>query len=183
MANAFDNQLANRSFLYPQGFKFNIAKIPTVSFYCTNAGIPRINLPTIDYPNYLRNIPIESDVAIFTDLNLTFMVDEDMQNYMSIFNWIIGLSFPESTEQYKKLITNQDGIQDPLLAKSDGSLFIYNNNYNPHIIVKYKDLFPIDLEAIEFDSTVTDPKPLTAKASFAYTSYNILDVNGKPLWN
>jgi hypothetical protein len=29
------------------------------------------------------------------------MVDEDMENYMAVHNWLTGLGFPETTEQYK----------------------------------------------------------------------------------
>jgi hypothetical protein len=182
MASILDNQLSNRSFLYPQAFKFLVSKIPTVSFYASSANIPEINYTPLEFPTRFKNIPIENTVAEFGNLDLEFMVDEDMQNYMAIFNWIEGLAFPDNHLQYRDLVTDEDGNRNNLLSKSDASLVIYNNNYNPNIIIKYTDLFPIKLSSLKFDTTVKSPSPLTGQATFTYTSYSIVDKNGKPLW-
>ena len=101
---------------------------------------------------------------------------------MSIHNWLTGLGFPESTKQYKDLITNKDtGLKETKNAFSDGSLRILNSNYNTVAQVRFKDLFPISLSALEFSSEGSDITYLSADVVFKYTLYNILDVNGKPL--
>lgn len=182
MASVLDNQLSNRSFLYPQGFKFMISKIPTVSFYSSTANIPEISFPPLEFNTRFKTIPIENTIAEYSDLTVDFMVDEDMQNYMAIFNWMQGLAFPDNHLQYKNLVTDEDGNRNELLSKSDGSLVIYNNNYNPNIIVKYKDLFPVKLSSLSFNSKLKSPEPLTGQATFTYTSYSIVDTSGKPLW-
>ena len=99
-----------------------------------------------------------------------------MTNYMAIHNWITGLGFPNSAQDYRDLLTNQDDITQPLDSKrafSDGSLYILNSNYNTTAIVKFKDLFPVSLTSLEFDSTQTDIQYFTAEASFKYTIYDI----------
>jgi len=173
MASAFANQLQNRNFLSPIGFKFTLAKEPKVSFFCNSAKIPEITLETELQSTYLKDIDVPGDKISYGDLSLRFLVDEDMVNYMAIHNWITGLGFPETTQQYGNLIEDENGLQDPKQAFSDGSLYILDSNYNTNAIVKFKDLFPISLTSLEFNSTQTDVQYFTAEVTFKYTVYNI----------
>ena len=176
MASAFANQIQNRNFLSPVGFKFTLAKEPKVNFFCNSARIPEITLSVLQQPTYLKDLDIPGGKLQYGDLNLRFLVDEDLVNYMAIHNWLTGLGFPETTQDYKDLLTNQDDLTQPLDPKrafSDGSLYILDSNYNTNAIVKFKDLFPIALTSLEFDSTPTDIQYFTAEVSFKYTVYNI----------
>jgi hypothetical protein len=176
MASAFANQIQNRNFLSPVGFKFTLAKEPKVNFFCNSARIPEITLTVLQQPTYLKDLDIPGGKLQYGDLNLRFLVDEDLVNYMAIHNWLTGLGFPETTQDYRDLLTNEDDLTQPLDPKrafSDGSLYILDSNYNTNAIVKFKDLFPIALTSLEFDSTPTDIQYFTAEVSFKYTVYNI----------
>lgn len=181
MTTPFDNQIQNRNFLSPVGFKFTLAKEPKVSFFCNSARIPEISLQLSQQPTYLKDLDLPGTKIVYGDFNLKFLVDEDLVNYMSIHNWITGLGFPETTQQYADLITNEDGNQDILESFSDGSLYILDSNYNTNSIVKFKDLFPVTLSSLDFNTTDTDINYFTAEVSFKYTVYNILDKNGNRL--
>ncbi len=181
MACNFPNQITNRNFLSPVGFKFTLAKEPTVPFFCNSARIPEINLSILQQPTYLKDLDVPGGKLQYGDLILRFIVDENMENYMAIHNWLTGLGFPETTQQYKDLITDRDGILDPKEAFSDGSLYVLNSSYNTSAIVKFKDLFPVSLSSLEFDSTQTDVQYFTANVAFKYTVYNILGADGQPL--
>jgi hypothetical protein len=181
MASAFDKQINNRNFLSPIGFKFTLAKEPKVSFFCNSARIPEITLGTAVQPSYLKDIDVPGEKISYGDFSLRFLVDENMENYMAIHNWITGLGFPESTEQYRDFITTVDNTLDPKKAFSDGSLRILNSNYKDVAIIKFKDLFPISLSSLEFEATDTDINYFTADVVFRYTIYDILGTNGKPL--
>ena len=176
MANAFSNQISNRNFLSPVGFKFTLAKEPKVSFFCTSSKIPEISLQTETQNTYLKDLDIPGDKLTYADLYLKFLVDEDLVNYMAIHNWLTGLGFPESAQDYRDLLTNKNDVTQPLDPKrafSDGSLYILDSNYNTNAIVKFKDLFPISLTSLNFDSTQTDIQYFTAEATFKYTIYDI----------
>jgi hypothetical protein len=174
MATAFDKQIQNRNFLSPVGFKFTLAKEPKAAFFCNSARIPDINLGVAIQPSYLKDIPVPGDKIEFGDFNLRFLIDENMENYMTIHNWIYGLGYPDSTEEYKSLIINNAGQEDPKQAFSDGSLHILNSNFNDVAIVNFKDLWPMTLSSLEFDSSIRDTNYFTADVSFKYTVYNIL---------
>jgi hypothetical protein len=181
MASAFSNQIQNRNFLSPVGFKFTLAKYPKVSFFCNSSRIPEISLGTAIQPSYLKDLDVPGEKLTYGDLTISFLVDEGLENYMAVHNWMIGLGFPETTQQFKNLTTNDDGIRDLKEQYSDGSLSILNSNYRTTANVKFKDLFPVSLTSLEFDSSVTDIQYFTAEATFKYTVYNIVDTNGDPL--
>ena len=181
MARAFDKQIDNRNFLSPVGFKFTLSKEPKVTFFSNSARIPEISLGTAVQPAYLKDIDIPGDKLSYGDFSLRFLVDENLENYMAVHNWLTGLGYPESTQDYRDLITNDDGILDEKGAFSDGSLHILNSNYRDVAIVKFKDLFPTYLTSLDFEATDTDVNYFTAEVTFKYTVYNILGTDGNPL--
>jgi len=181
MASPFAKQISNRNFLSPIGFKFSLAKYPKVDFFTSSANIPEISLATAIQPSYLKNIDVPGEKLTYGDLRLSFIVDENLENYSSVHNWLTGIGFPESTSQYKELTTNEDDIRDPNLVFSDGSLHILNSNFRDIAIIKFKDLYPVSLSSLTFDAKEQDYSYFTADATFKYTVYNILDKNGKPL--
>ena len=177
----FANQIQNRNFLSRVGFKFTLAKEPKVTFFCNSARIPEINLGLAKQPTYLKILDVPGDILTYGDLTLKFIVDENMENYMAVHNWLTGLGFPESTQQYKELTTNDQGLRDEKEAFSDGSLSILNSNYRSTATVKFRDLFPVSLSSLEFDATASDIIYLTAQVTFKYTIYDILGTDGKLL--
>ena len=181
MASAFDNQIQNRNFLSPVGFRFSLAKYPKINFFVTSARLPEITLGTAIQPSYLKDLDVPGDKLVYGDFNLRFYVDESMENYMIIHNWLTGLGFPETAQQYKDIITNEESVRDSKESFSDGTLRILNSNLRDNALVKFKDLFPIALSSLEFESSDTDINYFTADVTFKYTVYNILDKNGNPL--
>ena len=179
MATVFDNQIQNRNFLSPIGFKFTLAKEPKVTFFSNSARIPEITLGTAIQPSYLKDIDVPGDKLQYGDFALRFLVDENMVNYMKIHNWMRGLGYPETTKEYKDLTTNSQGIRDSEEAFSDGSLHILNSNYRDVAIVKFSDLFPIGLTSLDFEASDTDVNYFTAEVVFKYTVYNIVAADGR----
>ena len=99
MASIYDNQIKNRNFLSPTGFKFIMDKAPKVSFFGNQLNLPQMTLGVAEQPTYLRDIPLPGDKIQFEDFSLRFLVDENFDNYMEIFNWIRALGYPESLEE------------------------------------------------------------------------------------
>ena len=178
MADPFVNQIQNRNFLAPVGFKFTLAKYPKVSFFSNSARIPELSLGTAVQPSYLKDIDIPGEKLTYGDLTIRFLVDENMENYMAVHNWLKGVGFPETPQQFKDQTTDSDGIRDEKGVFSDGSLHILNSNFQNVAIVKFQDLFPVGLTSLEFDATETDINYFTAEAVMRYTVYNIFDKDG-----
>ena len=96
-----------------------------------------------------------------------------MENYVSVYNWLKGLGFPETTQQFRDVTTDSKGQRDPKEAFCDGTLRILNSNYREVGKVKFNDLFPTSLTSLDFDATATDVQYLTAEATFKYTIYDL----------
>ena len=176
--------IENRNFLSPVGFKFALKRSPAAAFFCNQANIPSIDLGVAEQPSYLKNIPIPGDKIDFGDLNLRFLVDEDLMNYMEIQNWIRGLGFPESTQQFRDL--KEQNVLGPMGKTnddvySDGTLQILSSNMIPKFQVVFEDLWPYNLSTITFDATDTDIEYFTADVSFKYTIYNLTDMENNLL--
>ena len=171
--SAFAKQIDNRNFLSGVGFKFNLAKFPKVDFFSNSARIPELNHELTRQPSYLKNIDVPGERLTYGDLTLRFLVDENMENYISVYTWLKGLGFPETTQEYKDLTTDKDGQRDNKEAFCDGTLRILNSNYREVAKVKFTDLFPTSLTSLDFDATNTDVQFFTAEATFKYTIYNL----------
>ena len=178
-SSAFRNQIQNRNFLAPVGFKFTLAKYPKVDFFSNSARIPELSLGTAIQPSYLKDIDVPGEKLTYGDLTIRFLVDENMENYVAMHNWLKGIGFPETPQQFKDQITDTDGLIDEKLVFSDGSLHILNSNFQDVAIVKFQDLFPVGLTSLEFDATETDINYFTAEVSMRYTVYNIFDKDGR----
>jgi len=181
------SQIENRNFLAPVGFRFNLQRSPGVAFFCNQANIPDLNLGVAIQPNPLRDIPVPGDKVDFGDLNLRFLVDEDLTNYMEIQNWIRGLGYPENTEQFDKLEKDGSSVLPKRYKSmgdqiySDGTLQILSSNLIAKFNINFNELWPYSLTTLTFDATDTDIDYFTADVSFKYTMYNITDLQNNPL--
>ena len=175
----------NRNFLAPTGFKFSLKRSPGVAFFCNQANIPSLDLGIATQPSYLKNIDVPGDKIQFGDLTLRFLVDEDLVNYMEIQNWIRGLGYPETLQEFDRL--EKEAVLPGNFGRtgdniySDGTLQILSSNLVAKFNVNFKDMFPYSLSTITFDATDTDIEYFTADVSFKYTIYNLTDLSNKPL--
>ena len=175
--------IENRNFLAPTGFRFSIKRCPAATFFCNKANIPSLDLGIASQPTYFKDIDRPGDKIQFGDLTITFLVDEDLVNYMEIQKWIRGLGFPENFDQFgdmaKEAIIGPQGKFTDIF--SDGTLQILSSNNIPKYQVVFKELWPYSLSTISFDATDTDIEYFTADVSFKYTIYNLTDIRNNPL--
>ena len=187
----FDKQIANRNYMSPLGFKLILTKTPKVDFLCQSANIPQISMGTAVQATYLKDIPVPGDKVLYDDLNVRFLVDEKMENYLAIHKWITGLGYPESLGQFSQLKKDDNRTDsrvsdsgDPLYFQySDATLQVLNSNYKPSVLINFKDAFPISLSTLDFDVSQRDYSYFTASVTFKYTIFNITDPNSVRLDN
>ena len=170
-------QPSNINHLTPIAYRFNIRKIPNVVYFCQSVNIPGISFSSTVQTTPFSPINIQGDTLFYEDLTIRFLVDEDLEAYTEIFNWITALTAPKAFSQYK---TERD--TNKVLRRSTGNLFssaeliILNNNMNPNKEIIFDDVFPTSLSSIEFDSGST-LDTLSATVTFKYTTYSINSAN------
>ena len=173
----------------PTQFRFMINQLPKVQFFTTAANIPDISLGEAVIPTPFKDIPLMGDKLTFGNLDVSFIVDEYLENYITIHNWLIGIGFPKSRTQFSSFRT--DSSNNPTSAKtvspdtvgkatadrgmySDATLTILSNKNNPLVEIRYSDIFPVSLSGLNYTQDATDVTYQTAQISFRYKLYEIV---------
>ena len=192
MANSgpLERQPEKLDYASPTQFKFIINQLPKVEFFTVAANVPSITLGETTFGTPFRQIPIQGDTITFDQLSISFIVDEYLENYLSLHDWITGVGFPKTTEQFTKFrdstsetpsssfpargINRTSGISTPDKPNvSDATLTILSNKNNPIVEVNFENVFPISLGALDFSQNATDVEYMVATAEFAYQIYEI----------
>jgi len=164
----YTEQPTNRNFLAPVGFRMNLDLFAGVDFFCKSVNLPDISVPNAEIQTPYRRIPITSSGGLsYGDVRLTFLIDEDMKNYLTIYDWIIKNNLAEGYDTQK----------DP--QYSDGQLEILNSNFQTNIIINYENLFPIDLSELSFDVEDREMEYFTASVTFKFTRYTFNNKNNQ----
>lgn len=166
-----NNQPDNINFLSPFGFSFTLKRSPTVNFFCTDISIPSVSFGDVSIPTPFKNYPIPGNKLQYGDLKLTFKVDENLVNYLEIYNWLHKIAKPESFEQYASL-SQVPGSGEG--AVSDATLTILNSAMGPNAEVQFQDLFPVSLGEIAFTTTDTDVNYITVTADFKFSLMKVV---------
>ena len=172
----------------PTQFRFGIHQLPKVEFFTVGANLPGITLQTAPYPNPFKDIPLMGEKLDYANLSISFIVDEYLENYISLHNWMTGIGFPEKREQFQifRDVTSNtpaSGKTPPVdlagKAIPDKSLFsdaflqILSNKNNPVVEVNFENAFPISLSALDYTQNATNVDYMVATADFAYQIYEI----------
>ena len=168
-AEWISEQPTNRNFLSPVGFLLDLEIFDGVDFFCQSASIPEIAMPFAEVQTPYRNVPIVSSGGVsYGDLNVRFIIDEDLKNYLVIHNWIKEYGLAEKRA-------------DSADAYSNARLQIMTSHNNVNHVVEFKNMFPVSLSSVPFDATVGDIEYLLADVTFKFETYTIRDENFKAL--
>ena len=172
----------------PTQFKFGIHQLPKVEFFTLSANVPGISASVVTRATPFKDIPIVGDKLTYDNLSITFQVDEYLENYVSLHNWMKGIGFPTERQEFRTFRdvtsnTPASGKTQPvdLVGKaipdkalySDAYLMVLSNKNNPIVEVNFQNVFPVSLGALEFTQSVTDVEFMTVTAEFAYQIYEI----------
>ena len=172
----------------PTQFKFGIHQLPKVEFFTVSANVPGISAGVVTRATPFKDIPLVGEKLTYENLSITFQIDEYLENYISLHNWMKGIGFPTDRQEFRTFRdvtsnTPASGKTPPtdLVGKavpdralySDAYLMVLSNKNNPIVEVNFQNIFPISLSALEFTQTVTDIEYMTATAEFAYQIYEI----------
>lgn len=180
---SFTSQIANRNFLSPGGFRFTLGKYPKVAYFAQAANIPGISVGEVQQPTPYRTT-FREGMMTYQPFSLRFMVDEDLENYMIMHNWMRGLATPDNYAERQNLDTvemNRPAAELGNLNYADGTLFVLSSNFQPKFQVYFRDLIPTSLTTLEFDSNLSDTEYFSAQVDFTYVSYQVQNLNGQQI--
>ena len=193
--NIINREPSKQDYASPVQFRFKCTKLPTVEFFVQSANIPGINLGSAQQTNPLYDIPLPGDKITYASLDLSFLVDENLNNYKEIHDWILGLGFPNKNEQYANLqAAGSDrfpgstagavvpGVQAPQPLSeggiySDAILTVLNSKNIAKTEIRFQNVYPTSLGGLNYDVRQTDVDYLSASVSFNYMNYDIVQIS------
>lgn len=156
----------NYNFLSPNGFKFVIKRLPEVEFMVQGVTLPGLSSASIEQPSPFKNIVRHGDKLTYDDLVVNIRVDENMESYKEIYDWIVGLTKPETFTQYSALKTTE-GLY------SDATLIVLNSKGNPKTEISFKDIFPTSIGSLQFTTTSSSVEYISTDITFKHDGYTI----------
>lgn len=136
-------------------FVFTFETISGVAYSTQSVQLPSITLGEAIVPNKAVDYSVPGDKLTFDKLNIRFLVDEDLDNYMQLYNWLMRMRNPETCERADEY--------------SDCQLTVLNNNKNILKKFTFVDCFPILLDVLEFDyAAEAEPQSVSATISYTY---------------
>ena len=161
----------NKSLLSKNNFRLLIDKVPNVEFFVKSVNIPGLQFTeTVAAAGIGLDAFFPGDKISFEALSVSFLVDEDLQNFKEIFDWmdsIVPVSDPSDFKHYvsaKSTTTGESSAIDNDLNQYSDITLVTNTNKNiPNKYFRFHDAFPISLSGIELESGAcllyTSPSP------------------------
>ena len=191
--NALQRQPKEFDYADPTKFKFSITKLPTVEFFTTSASIPGVTLGEAIFPTPFKEIPVQGDQLTFDNLEIGFLVDEKLENYRELHQWLVGIGFPKARTQFESFrkdeaasfptdssvkgeATNPGTATGNQAMFGDATLTIMTSKNNPVVEVRFSDLYPVALSGLAFNQQEGDVTYLTATATFTYKLYEMFTI-------
>ena len=173
----------------PVQFRFKCSKLPKVEFFCQSANIPGIGLGVASIDTPLKSIPFPGDKVTYQDLAISFLVDENLNNYKEIHDWIIGLGAPQNHTQFSTLrdtgtdrfpgqttnSPNNNAVPDGG-TYSDATLTVLNSKNIAVTEIRFHNIFPTSLGALSYDVQASDVNYLSTSVDFSYMYYEIVQL-------
>lgn len=173
----WNKQIENQNFLSPIGFRFTLSRFPKVAYFAQSANIPALNINMAEQSTPLRSLPLEG-FATYDPFNLSFIIDEDLENFMILHNWIRGVATPDTVFERSDYRAKMEALFGNADLYADGTLTVLNSNFNMNFNVVFKDLIPTGLSALDFNATIDGTEYAMATVSFRYLAYEIRSGEG-----
>ena len=193
--NVINRTPDKQDYASPVQFRFKCTKLPLVEFFVQSVNLPGINLGSAQQTNPLYDIPLPGDKITYESLDLSFVVDENLNNYKEIHDWILGLGFPSNHTQFQELQTagsdrfpgstkstaaTGTNVPQPLNEGgiySDATLTVLNSKNIAKTEIRFENLYPTSLGSLNYDVRATDVDYINASVSFNYMNYDIVQIS------
>lgn len=177
MSNTLQAADTQFNFLKNHQFQLVIPRLPNVSFYTINTGIPAMSVGSPMLPTPFKGVPVVGESADFDDFSVTFLVDHKLNNYYEVYDWLRGYSRVNDTQNMMDYISRNQGNPEKAEDKSltsDIQFLILADKGCEVARVEFKYAFPVSLSGLDVTTQVQDVEYLTATAVFKYAYYEIV---------
>jgi len=193
--NIQTRQPSKMDYASPVQFRFKIAKLPQVEFFIQSVNLPGISISDVNVATPLYDYPVPGDEITYQSLDISFLVDENLNNYKEVHDWISGLGFGKNHQQFADMrATGTDRFPGTVAntaasgtatpppipegsTYSDATLTILNSKNIAVTEIRFQNVFPTSIGSLSYDVKAGDVDYLQAQSSFSYINYDIVQLS------
>ena len=161
--------VTNSNFLQPSGFKLTIDRqtFPNLEWFVQSVDHPSVGVPVASESfRHLTEVALPGDKLEFPEVSFNVILDENMQAYTEVYNWmkrLVETNFTPKTE----------ATEDRPASEYDITLSLLNSNNRPIKRIIYRNAFPTNLGNIPM-AAESEPVPMSVPVSFKYTYFDLI---------
>jgi hypothetical protein len=161
----------NTNLLQPTKYLLEFKRINTVTYFLQTVNVPSIKLGEVIRTTPFLDMYSPGTKLDYSTLDIEFIVDEELETWKNLYNWFVSIADPDGFEKrtYKEELQRSEHF-------SDATLTVLSNLNNPVLRINFRNLFPLTMGDINFDTRLSADNIMTVSASFRYESYTYLTV-------
>jgi hypothetical protein len=137
-----------------QNYQFIMEKFRDLPFSIVAVNLPDVSLGSLQLPSPRLMFKEFGTSISYSDLSITYQLDEELTNYIEMFNWLHsfkGLQILSDEDQVAtETALNYDPNNSTTSLKTDATLYVLSNKKNPKVAFQFKDCFPVSLSGVAF---------------------------------
>jgi hypothetical protein len=138
-------------------FMHNLPEVRKMGNTCVAINLPTIILGQTEQPTNIRKIWIPGDSLEFEDTNLQFMLQESMENWLAVMDWIYRLRDPDEVNSVRETC--------------DLGVDILNAKYETVVECTFIDVFPFTVSDVPLTAQIEDTEPSRFDISFKINGF------------
>ena len=161
--------LNNITLLQPTNFSLTIDRktFPNLQFFCQTVLHPALNVNPVEVPfKKVSSVPFAGDKLNFTELTVIILVDEEMNAYTEMYNWMQRIVQTQNKTPLERI----DGVPPTVCVVT---LMILSSANNTTRKIKYIDCVPVGLGNMVMEATTGDTTQITFPATFRFSYFEL----------
>lgn len=154
----------NINLLQPTNFKVVIDRksYGNIEFFAQGVTHPSVSVSAAPMPyKRMASISVPGDTLNFEELSMTVLVDEEMNSYTEVFEWL------------KKIVQNVDGRTE-FPNQVDITVGITSSHNNLQKTIRYIDCVPTGISSLQMSATLNEPTVITYDLSFKIGYFELI---------
>ena len=147
-------------------FRVIIDRMPDINLMAQTFMVPGLSGNPPKQPTGLNPVNRGYNGVTFDQFNLGVILTANLDSYLKVFQWMVGIGFPTTNEEYAKLM-QQEGVT------SDISVHLIGTNKKAFMEFRFRNAFPVTMSSIQLSTAQAELTPVLCDIAFTYDFIDI----------
>lgn len=159
------------NYLTNNGYQLVVPKFRDMDFYATSFVFPSMSLPAVNINTPFARLPTAGDQMEYAPISFTFMVDEYLENYVALTDWIKSISYSTAFTDFSSY-EKKDQYQT--LGEQDIAIIILDSKNQPSRTFRFVNAIPVSLGGFEMTAQSNDVDHVYSTVTFEYDYFDVI---------